>query len=140
MRDQPDNQMDRPAAATHHVAAAADLDGLRRHVAGFASTAGLVGDRVERLVVALSEVATNALVHGGGVATVTVARQGRQLVVTVSDSGARSGEGAFPPAVATRPDPTQIGGRGLWITRQLCDEVTIDSAAAGTRVQLIMHL
>src|SRR5689334_20177035 len=119
--------MDRTAAATHHVAAAADLEGVRRRVAGFASTAGLVGDRVDRLVLALSEVATNAIVHGGGAATVTMTRDGGQVVVTVWDSGNGSREGEFPSAAAVRPDPTQVGGRGLWISRRLCDEVTIDS-------------
>jgi len=138
--DQPDNRMDRWTAATHRVAAAADLEGLRRRVAGFARAAGLLGERVERLVLALSEVATNAIVHGGGVATVTMARDRRQVVVTVSDNGTGPGAATFPSATAARPAPTQPGGRGLWITRQLCDKVTIDSASAGTTVQLIMHL
>ena len=139
MRDQPDNRAGRPAAATHRVAAAGDLVDVRRSVAGFARTAGLVSNRVDKLVVALSEVATNAIMHGGGAATVTMARNKRQIVVTVSDSGG-PGDGQFPPAGASRPDPVGLGGRGLWITRQLCDEVTIDSLPAGTRVQLVMRL
>ena len=140
MRDQVDNQMDRAAAATHRVATAADLEGVRRRMAGFANADGLPGERVDRLVVALSEVATNALVHGGGIATVTMTQDNGRIVVTVSDTGTHSADEEFPPAAAARPDPTQLGGRGLWITRQLCDEVTIDSAAAGTTVKLIMRL
>ena len=39
-----------------------------------------------------------------------------------------------------RPDPTEEGGRGLWIANQLCDDVDIASGAEGTRVRLRMAL
>ena len=35
-------------------------------------------------------------------------------------------------------DPLERGGRGLWIVRQLSDEVIIDGAATGTTVTAIL--
>jgi anti-sigma regulatory factor (Ser/Thr protein kinase) len=135
--NQPEDRTGPAAPGAKHVARAADLEPVRRFVAGFAGTAGLVGVRIEQLVLAFSEVATNAIVHGGGVATVTATRTDRAVVIAVHDSGAR---GEFPSAGSPRPSPAQIGGRGLWLARQMCDEVDIDSAPEGTTVRLTMRL
>jgi prepilin-type processing-associated H-X9-DG protein len=118
------------------VAVATDLEPLRKVVAGLAAAAGLDRPRVDRLVLAFSEIATNALLHGGGDATVWFADGGAAVVVTVHDSG----RGSFPPASAARPDPEQVGGRGLWLARRLCDDVAIDSDPGGTTVRLTMRL
>ncbi len=39
-----------------------------------------------------------------------------------------------------RPRAEQAGGRGLWITNQLCDLVQIRSSELGTEVRMRMNL
>lgn len=95
----------------------------RRAVAELASASGLSDDDGEAIVSSVSEVVTNALVHGRPpVALCAWARPGR-AVVTVTDHGA----GPVDAAVGLAPMPREPGegGFGLWIAHQLCDEVTL---------------
>jgi anti-sigma regulatory factor (Ser/Thr protein kinase) len=58
------------------------------------------------------------------------------VTVEVQDHG--SGLQILPQH--TPPHPTQIDGRGLWLVRQLCDQVDISSSPNGTTVRLTMRL
>lgn len=49
---------------------------------------GLHSDQVDRLTVALSEAATNAVVHGGGTATILITDGPGELAVEVRGEGA----------------------------------------------------
>jgi anti-sigma regulatory factor (Ser/Thr protein kinase) len=109
------------AEVRHVVAAAAEAIGLDRGAA-------------ERFVVAVNEVVINAIRHGGGIADVTITGDGVRLFVTVVDFG----PGLSAGATAELPPPEQTHGRGLWLTHHLCDDVTIDSSPAGTRVRLVL--
>jgi serine/threonine-protein kinase RsbW len=112
---------------------AAGISEVRRRVADVARRAGLGQDRLDRFIVAVNEIAINAVQHGGGTAEVTIAADGSRVTVTVTDDGG----GIDRDVSVTLPPPDRLNGRGLWLAHQLCDDVSIDSSAAGTRVRLI---
>jgi anti-sigma regulatory factor (Ser/Thr protein kinase) len=107
----------------------------RRRIARRGAVAGLLPSALDRLSVAVSEVLTNAMTHGGGHARVTTAAYAARFVVTVIDQG--PGGAVAPRAL---PAAGQAGGRGLWLASHLCDGITIDSSPAGTTVRLFMAL
>jgi anti-sigma regulatory factor (Ser/Thr protein kinase) len=134
--DQSEDPRAAPVLATTWLDGADDVARARRLVAAVAGGIGLHPDRVDRLTVALSEVATNAVVHGGGSATILVTGGRGQLAVEIRDQGG----GGPPPSVRAPVSPTQLSGRGLWLADQLCDHVDIRASDAGTTVRLTMRL
>ncbi|MGH9103009.1 MAG: anti-sigma factor RsbA family regulatory protein [Acidimicrobiales bacterium] len=116
------------ALAFHHQ----DLAGLRRLVTEHAEGGGLAAGRVAELVLAVNEVATNSLVHGGAAGTLRVWWDAWSLVCEVSDRG----HIADPLAGRIRPISGALGGRGLWLANQLCDLVELHSGQWGTVVRL----
>lgn len=111
---------------------AVDLTEVRRRVAEAARRAGLEQDRVARFTLAVNEIVTNAIQHGGGAVTVTIARANDRVVVEVRDSG-----GGIPASVgADLPGHEQPRGRGLWLARHLSDDLIIGSLDPGTVVRL----
>ncbi len=57
---------------------------------------------------------------------------------TVTDSGPGIPEQfRRPPAV---PEAFEVGGRGIWLAHQLCDEVTMATGPTGTTIELSVHL
>jgi len=98
-----------------------DLELVRDFTARRARAAGLPDARVDELVLAVNELATNSLRHGGGNGVLRVWEQAGAFVCEVSDSG-RIGD---PLAGRERPDSLGLGGRGLWIVNQLCDLVQV---------------
>ena len=112
-----------PALET--VFALADLPGVRRLVGSFAIEAGLDGSRTEEIVLAVKEIATNAVIHGRPPTSVRAWHSCDEIIVEVTDAG-----GGIRDALAGQlPPPAQeLGGRGLWLTRLLCDAVEICDA------------
>ena len=134
--DEPVGRPERLPVITTGVHGAHDLARVRRLLADTCADIDLPADRIELFTIALSEVATNAVLHGNGSATVTITGGDTALTVEVRDRG--TGLATRPrPA---RPDPAQINGRGLWLAEQLCDQVDITSSASGTTVRLTMRL
>ncbi|MGW0482271.1 ATP-binding protein [Nonomuraea sp. NPDC003214] len=107
------------------------ITALRRTLAERVSGEGLGGRRLEDFVVAVNEVITNAVLHGGGGGTVRVWWQHGRLWCEVADEGPGMGgwSSALPP-----PSGFEAGGRGLWLVRLLCEHVTIVSGPVGTTV------
>jgi anti-sigma regulatory factor (Ser/Thr protein kinase) len=96
-----------------------------------AATAHAPPDRVEGLTLAVDEVVTNALRHGGGRGVVRACREAGGLLCEVCDSGTIT----EPLVGRIRPDPQRPEGRGLWIANHFCDLVQIRSSRAGTVVR-----
>jgi len=115
----------------------AGLIDVRALVRTSARAAGLAPARVAEVVLAAHEVAMNALTHGRGEGAVRVWNAGDELVCEVEDRGPGMLD---PEAGVSQPDPSNPRGRGLWITRQLCDLVEVESAPAGTRIRLHVSL
>jgi anti-sigma regulatory factor (Ser/Thr protein kinase) len=113
----------------------ADLAMVRHMVAQCARSAGLDTRRNEDLVLAVCEVATNSIQHGGGNGRLHVWDEDGELVCAVRDGGLIHN----PRGGRERPRPDQDRGRGLWIANQLCDLVQIRSGEAGTDVRLRMR-
>src|SRR2546430_102716 len=110
-----------------------DLGPVRRLVAAAAAEAGLFGNRLHGFVLAVNELTTNAVVHGGGLGRLRLWLTGRQLVCEITDTGPGIPDGQVqtdrPPAEAT-------SGRGLWLTRMLCDAFSLETSRKGTTVRV----
>jgi anti-sigma regulatory factor (Ser/Thr protein kinase) len=114
------------------VAQAFNIDGLyalRATLAAHATRLGANAVQVENLLIVASELASNAVRHGGGSGRFELWRTGDALYCRVSDRG----PGIADPTVGTiAPDPTHNdGGRGMWISRNLARELTIERGAGG---------
>lgn len=72
---------------------------------------------VETAALIVSELATNALRHGSGDITVTVAHEAGYARVSVTDRGV----GEWKPT-PTLPTDGNESGRGLWIVSQFADK------------------
>jgi anti-sigma regulatory factor (Ser/Thr protein kinase) len=109
---------------------------LRRELTVAVATSGLEAEAGEDLVYAASEVATNAVEHGGGHGLLWTWVADGEAVCLVADAG-RIHE-AFPGVVP--PPLDQDRGRGLWLARALCDDVEVAVDDDGTRVRLARRL
>ncbi len=101
--------------------------------------AGLGPDRLDDLLLAFTEVATNALIHGSSVARAKVWASNGTVVCTVTDSGPGVDDplvGLVPPSHGAEPDP---GGLGLWVARQLCDTLDLVRGPQGTTVRFVVR-
>lgn len=125
-----------PARPFARVASSGDLNELRRLVRGAGEHAGLPADRVEDLVLVFSEVAANAVCHARGITCVTLWIVEGGVVCEVRDEGAGLTDalkGLAPPL------PEALGGKGLWIARQLSTWLVIDSGQGrGTTVRFAL--
>jgi anti-sigma regulatory factor (Ser/Thr protein kinase) len=106
------------------------LYALRSAAAAHAAEAGLPPGRVTDLVLAVHELAGNAVRHGGGRGRLRMRADGQALHCEVTDSG---------PAPARAPGGTRgdaqwpvVHGHGLWVIRQLADQVSVRSGPDGT--------
>ncbi len=110
----------------------ADLPALREQVERRAIQEGLSGSRAQDLVIAVSEVAANTVVHAGGAGTLQIWRDGTALVCQVRDEG-----WVTDPLAGRHPDsPLAESGHGLRIAHELCDLIELRSGPGGTVVRL----
>lgn len=127
------------------------LQGIRELVRSHAYSFGLSPSRVDDAVIAVNELATNSVCHGGGEGhlrlwpehdtqgthTQGTHTQGTDsLVIEIEDAG------TIVEALAGRSMPLleSDGGRGLWLVNQLCDLVQVRSSPERTVVRIHMRL
>ncbi|WP_181783738.1 ATP-binding protein [Pseudonocardia pini] len=108
------------------------LHEVRGMVARLAPALGFDPVRSEDLVLAVNEVATNAVEHGSPQAEIQLWATSGGLVCEVHDVGHLTEP--LPGMVA--PHPADPRGRGVWIARQLCDLLHVWQDGAGTHVRL----
>jgi anti-sigma regulatory factor (Ser/Thr protein kinase) len=113
-----------------------DLPAVRRFIAEHAGRAGLAANRISDLEVAVNEVATNAVIHGGGPGTLRVWPERGSLVCEVSDPGRL----ADPLAGRIPPGPDSEHGRGLLLVNYLCDLVRVHTDATSTTLRMYMRI
>jgi anti-sigma regulatory factor (Ser/Thr protein kinase) len=113
-----------------------DLVLVRRFVALHARAAGLDGERLEDIVLAVNELAANSIRHAGGEGVVRAWHDAGTFSCEVSDHGVIDD----PLAGRERPAGLHDGGRGLWMVNHLCDLVQVRSSPAGTVVRLRLDL
>lgn len=111
----------------------AGLHALRSTVAAHASQLGATETELDALVIIASELATNAIRHGGGAGRLRLWHDEDHLFVQITDEGPGIGH---PSAGEALPSPDRVGGRGLWIVRSLSDELLVGPGPGGrgTRV------
>lgn len=119
------------------VASVDDLLGARRTIVDWTRRHAIGSDIVGRLVLAMNELATNAVRHGGGEARIELARHHDTVLMHVVDAGA---DGLDPLGPYRPPVADAIDGRGLWIAASLCDEIHIDAVLDTTRVRCLVEV
>jgi serine/threonine-protein kinase RsbW len=110
-----------------------DVTALRHSVAEHAAAAGLAGQRLQDFVLAINEIITNAVRHGGGRGHLRLWCRDGVLWGEVTDRGPGMSESA--PDGHRLPPASSVGGRGLWLARRLTDMITIDTGPRGTIVR-----
>jgi anti-sigma regulatory factor (Ser/Thr protein kinase) len=113
-----------------------ELAEVRRAIAGWASANALAAERIDELVLAVDELASNSIRHGGGAGMLRWWREGETLLCEVRDAGWIQA----PLVGRVRPNIDASSGRGVWLVNQLCDLVQIRSAPAGSVVRVHMRL
>lgn len=108
----------------------ARLGDVRRRVATLTRATDLEAAEAGEFVLAVNEIAINAIRHGGGAGELYLWQDGT-LVCEVRDHGSGFDPGRYLDRT-DRPVPTPDGGMGLWITKFTCAEMSISSTAAGT--------
>jgi anti-sigma regulatory factor (Ser/Thr protein kinase) len=117
-----------------------DADGLyalRAELAAHADHLGATAQEIHDLLIVASELATNAIRHGGGGGRLRMWRDGSHLRCLVTDQGPGMVD---PEAGTTTPEPRAVSGRGLWIARQVCSELTVDTGPDGTTILIAIAL
>jgi anti-sigma regulatory factor (Ser/Thr protein kinase) len=114
------------------------ITAVRHAVTRFAVRAGLAGQRLDDFVLAVNEMMTNSVRHAGGSGTLILWCQNEKLECDVVDEG---------PGIPSEhidghplPSPFALNGRGLWLARRLCDNMTIKTGPLGTTVHLAIAL
>ncbi|GAB3831179.1 anti-sigma factor RsbA family regulatory protein [Dactylosporangium cerinum] len=88
--------------------------------------------RLDELLLVTSEIVANAVLYGGARRELRVWVDGPALVCEIADDG----PGPADPLVGYRPpDELIIGGRGLWIARQLSEALAVSHDDGWTRVR-----
>ena len=105
-----------------------NTDSVRRAFRRAALAAGFEPDRVEELTLALNEIVTNALVHGGGQAHLRTWVSPEGVTCVVDDEGPGVDDallGYRPPA------PDAVRGYGMWLARRIFDDLDARRTAGG---------
>jgi anti-sigma regulatory factor (Ser/Thr protein kinase) len=125
-----------PEPVDEHDFSGTTLGELRRVVAPWAGAGGLHPSRIPEVVLAVHEVATNSVRHGGGSGVLRLAGTRAELLAEVEDAGTITA-----PFAGLLP-PTRIGenGYGLWLVHQLVELVQIRSGPGGSTVRLHVRL
>lgn len=110
------------------------VTGLRHAVAACARAAGLHGDRLDDFVLAVNELLTNAVRHGGGQGALTLWRVDATVVCEVADTG--QGMRHRRHEQSDRPPLDTPGGWGLWLVGKLTDGMRLDTGSAGSAVRI----
>jgi anti-sigma regulatory factor (Ser/Thr protein kinase) len=111
------------------------LGALRAFVSELAADAGIDGERREDLLLAISELATNSVRHGGGNGELRAWLDSGALVCEVTDRGVI----ARPLTGRRRPTAGALGGYGLWLVNQVCDLVQVRTRFGRTVVRMRMR-
>jgi serine/threonine-protein kinase RsbW len=107
---------------------------LRHTVTSTAASAGLAGDRLDDFVVAVNELLTNAVRHGGGAGEVSLWCENGSVICEVRDSG--TGLPVPRPDPAEPPIASEPGGWGLWLAARLTDTLELKTGVDGTSARI----
>jgi anti-sigma regulatory factor (Ser/Thr protein kinase) len=126
---------DPPSDAATLAFEASRLQAIRVFVAMRAADAGMSPMRTEDLVLAVNELASNSVRHGGGSGVLRTWVDDDTFVAEVRDGGQID----YPLAGREPPPSGQVGGHGLWLVNQLCDLMQMRTFPTGSVVRVHMH-
>ncbi|WP_026922534.1 sensor histidine kinase [Glycomyces arizonensis] len=125
-----------PRSAIERAADYATLDNARWFVTAYGRTVGLSAMQLIDLEIAVTELLTNSISHGGGLGTFRIWTDSRHLICEVSDTGQIT-----DPLVGRRSaDDAQHYGRGLLLVNQIVDLVRMHTCPDGTTVRIYLRL
>ena len=110
---------------------------------------GFGGDRIDALRTAVGEAVTNAIEHGNEhdaamKVTVILTLRPDELVVSVADQGRKhliQDQTLLTPQIDDVMRKTDKGGWGIWLIRELMDEVEFTTApSGGNQIRMVIHL
>jgi anti-sigma regulatory factor (Ser/Thr protein kinase) len=107
---------------------------VREFCARHARAAGLGQDRTRDLILAVSEIAANAISYADG-GLIRAWCTDRDLICQLEDAGHIT----EPLAGRLQRPPDALGGHGLWLVNLVCDLVERRTSAAGTVTRLQMR-
>jgi anti-sigma regulatory factor (Ser/Thr protein kinase) len=110
------------------------LYALRAAVAAHGSQAGLSEGRTRDLVLAVHELAANAVRHGAGQGRLRLWAAHDAVRCEITDEGAPGEADAADPA-RWQAEP----GHGLWLVRRIADSASVQSGASGTVAAVIFR-
>ncbi|MDT7788841.1 MAG: hypothetical protein QOF58_7260 [Pseudonocardiales bacterium] len=125
-----------PADAASTSVGAGAMAAVRTFAREQAVKFGLTPDRVDDFTLAVTELATNSVRHGGGESTVRVWTESESIVCQVNDNGHITDVLAGRTPVHAN-DP---GGRGLLLVNRLADLVRTQTTSSGTAIQVRFDL
>ena len=111
------------------------LYSVRAAVAAHAFDAGIAENRVRDVVLAVHELAANAVRHGAGHGRVRLWATGDGIRCEVTDPGPPPAQADGDRPGAGVPDAAQWPvehGHGLWLVRKIADQASMESGASGT--------
>ena len=117
------------------------LYALRAAVQAHVGQVGLSEDRTDEVILAVHELAANAIAHGAGHGRRRMWDLAGALSCEVFDSGpADAGDPPGPSEAFGPPGPSEAAdpwpaadGHGLWLVRQVADQLDLRSGPRGTR-------
>ena len=130
-----DDPLSPAAAGASFVTFDGHLAPVREFSASQALAAGLDRTRTSDLVLAVSEIAANALGHAGGGGVVRSWCTDDELVCQIEDHGYITD----PLASRRRLPADAAGGHGLWLVNRVCDLVERRTGQRGTITRLHMR-
>jgi anti-sigma regulatory factor (Ser/Thr protein kinase) len=111
------------------------LYALRAAAAAHGTQAGLAEGRLADLVLAVHELAANAIRHGAGQGRLRIWNTGTELRCEVADDGIAPAPSPGSDAAAGSGDPAHWKiepGHGLSVIRQIADQVSLYGSSSGT--------
>jgi anti-sigma regulatory factor (Ser/Thr protein kinase) len=118
-----------------HASHVADFASLRRALAAELATVPADEELLQDFLLAVDEMTSNALRHGGRPVDLRLWIGSERVVCTIGDHGS-GWDDPFAGYGPAHGDDLSQGGMGLWLARQLCDHVDITTGPDGALVRL----
>jgi anti-sigma regulatory factor (Ser/Thr protein kinase) len=123
---------------------AGTLYALRAAVQAHATRLGMPEARTDDLVIAIHELAANAVRHGAGDGRLRMWERAGALLCQVEDAG----EATPPDGLGVSGDPGVnaadswpfVSGHGLWLARLVAEEISVASGPDGTCATVVFAL
>jgi anti-sigma regulatory factor (Ser/Thr protein kinase) len=122
-----------PLSSRRPIGFGRDAEEFRERLARELDLAGVPEQRSLEMLLAATEVAANAVRHGGGVRDVRVGRAAGRFACEIVDAGPGFDE---PAAGYLAPRPGS--GSGLWVARQLTWQIDFFHAADGFTARIVL--